>query len=141
MSFTGFGFVLPCAAMKNLLTRSKAKQVILLLGVFSFVFHAFIPYFHSAMAGAPDGYNQTICTVSGLQTVFVAFEDGQRQNPPDCYECPDCIVQANAEDWIETGNPAVEARVIVHQSVRNDPPFQVVADSVFPRFLSRAPPL
>ncbi len=141
MSFAGFEFLLLSAVMKNLLVGRKTKQSFMLLGVFSFVFHAFTPYFPSAMAGATDGYNQTICTVSGLKTVFVPFEDGQRQNPSDCYECPDCIVQANAQDWIETGSPIVVARFIAPQSVRSNLSFRVVADTVFPRFLSRAPPL
>jgi hypothetical protein len=127
--------------MKNYLTSSKRKRSILLLGVFSFVLHALTPYFHPAMAGTTGGYKQTICTVNGSKTIFVALEDNQQQNLPDCFECPSCIVQANANGWLAAQSPFVEPHFILHQSARNDPFYRAPTEPFFANFLSRAPPL
>jgi len=127
--------------MNSFLTRSKRKQTLLLLGVFSFVFHALTPYFHPAMASTTDGYDQTICTVYGSKTVFVALENNQQQKPPACFECPACIVQANASGWIEADNPFVEPQFMLRQPGRKDQSYQAPTEPFFPNFLSRAPPL
>jgi hypothetical protein len=127
--------------MNSFLTRSKRKQTILLLGVLSFVFHALTPYFNSAMASTPDGYKQTVCTVYGSKTIFVAFENKQQQKSPACFECPACIVQANASGWIEADNPFVEPHFMLHQPGRKDQSYLAPAEPLFPNFLSRAPPL
>lgn len=127
--------------MTSFLNRSKRKQTLLLLGVFSFVFHALTPYFHPAMASTTDGYDQTICTVYGSKTVFVALESNQQQKPPACFECPACIVQANASGWIEADNPFVEPQFMLRQPGRKDQSYQAPTEPFFPNFLSRAPPL
>ena len=127
--------------MNSFLTRSKRKQTILLLGVLSFVFHALTPYFNPAMASTPDGYDQTICTSFGSKTIFVAFENNTQQKPPTCFECPACIVQANASGWIEADNPFVEPHFTLHQAGGKDLSYLAPAKPFFPNFLSRAPPL
>jgi hypothetical protein len=123
------------------LTRHKRKHAILLLGVVTFVFHALTPYFHPAMANAPDGFNQSICSVEGQKTVFVTFEDEQQQSPARCYECPACIVQANASGWIEADTPLVEAGFLLHISEQIEPFYRIPTKLFYPHFLSRAPPL
>jgi hypothetical protein len=127
--------------MKSFLGMSKRKRGILLLGVFSFVFHAVTPYLYPAMASTTNGYMQTTCTVYGSETVFIAFENNRQQNLPDCFECPACIVQANASGWIEADSPSVEPHFMLHQSGRKDQSYLAPVETFFPNFLSRAPPL
>ncbi len=128
--------------MKFHLTKNKKKRTILMLGIFSIVFNSLAPYFQTAVASTANGYSETICSSYGLKTVFISFETEQQQKPSDCFECPPCIVQANAGDWIEADVTFTEPRFVRHQPGQAEPLYWAsLSEPHFFRFLSRAPPL
>ncbi len=128
--------------MKTDPASCKAKRVILLLGVFAFIFHSLGTNFQPAMAATTNGYHETICTLYGPKIVFVSFEDDRPQTPPNCLECPTCIVQTNADGWLVADSSSAELGFVKYQPERAEVLCPVSPDSpYFPRFLSRAPPL
>ncbi|MBT3309863.1 MAG: hypothetical protein HN382_10115 [Gammaproteobacteria bacterium] len=95
--------------------KEQHRRSLLLVGVFTFLFHSVFPYYQIATAeptAGMDGYTTTICTAYGYKTVFVAFDDSSPEPGADAssyYECPTCIVQANANGWIDSYTPLFEA--------------------------------
>lgn len=124
--------------------RNQRKRSLLLVGVFTFLFHSIVPYFQIANAESADGYTTTICTAYGYKTVFVVFDSAQEissnQLDSSYFECPTCIVQANATGWIDTYSSLFDPhpsqdreRWVAQIPLTPESP-------AYPHFLSRAPP-
>lgn len=133
------------------LTATERKQQrsrsLLTVGVFTFLFHALFPYYQIAWAEPPsagaNGYTTTICTAYGYKTVFVALEDPASQpdaEPSSYYECPTCIVHANASGWFDTGTTLFEALLPQAEKERGLQLSLTPESQRYPPFLIRGPP-
>lgn len=124
--------------------REQSKRSLLLVGVFTFVFHSIVPYFQVANAESVDGYTTTICTAYGYKTVFVTFNDSQEsdggQLDSSYYECPTCIVQANATGWIDTYSSLFDPHPLQDREKWVAQLPLTPESPAYPHFLSRAPP-
>ncbi len=124
----------------------QRRRSILLVGVFTFLFHSIVPYFQIATAGPVNGYTTTICTAYGYKTVFVAFDGIDQEQADDqldasYYECPTCIVQANATGWIDSYSSLFDSHTLQdHEEWVERLPLTPESHS-YPRFLGRAPPV
>ena len=124
--------------------RDKSKRSLLLVGVFTFIFHSIVPYFQGATAESSDGYTTTICTTYGYKTVFVAFDSPQEiddnQLDSSYFECPTCIVQANATGWIDTYSSLFDPHTSQDREKWVAQLPLTPESPAYPHFLSRAPP-
>ena len=127
--------------------REQRRRSFLWVGLLSFLFHAVFPYYAVAADGNPDGYTTTICTAYGYKTVFVAFDDPQAQTEtqPEAdqssyFECPTCIVQANASGWFDTSTPLFEALLPQAEGQWSSPRSLTPESQHYPAFLIRGPP-
>lgn len=129
--------------------REQRKRSFLWVGVLSFLFHAVFPYYAVAAEESPDGYTTTICTAYGYKTVFVAFDDSVAQpdeaaqaaaDQTSYFECPTCIVQANASGWFDTSTPLFEALLPQAERPWSSPRSLTPESQHYPAFLIRGPP-
>ncbi len=122
----------------------QRRRSILLVGVFTFLFHSIVPYFQIATAEAERGYTTTICTAYGYKTVYVALDGGEDfsdgQSASSYYECPTCIVQAHASGWVEPVASLFDPSLLQDQGRWVEWLSLTPESPSWPRFLSRAPP-
>ncbi len=122
----------------------QRRRTIMMVGLLTFLFHAIFPYYAAAMEEGVDGYTTTLCTASGYKTVFVAFDDAPAETAADAssyYECPTCIVHANASGWIDTyGAPLFEALLPQSERLRGSSSSLTPENQYYPPFLIRGPP-
>ncbi len=126
----------------------ERRRSILLVGVFTFLFHSIVPYFQIAAAEsdaeADSGYTTTICTAYGYKTVFVALDGGEDssdgQSASSYYECPTCIVQAHATGWVEPVASLFDPSLLQDQGRWVEWLSLTPESPSYPYFLSRAPP-
>ncbi len=123
--------------------RQQRRRSILLMGVFTFLFHSIVPYYAVASTDAVDGYTTTICTAYGYKTVFVAFDETPsppEANPSSYYECPTCIVHANASGWIDSYTALFEVLLPQTEGVWDGRHSLTPESRHYPPFLIRGPP-
>ena len=84
-------------------TLNRRKRRLLLASALIFLFQSIAPGFASLQAQTVDGYTDTIFTMYGPKTVFVAFEQKAPAERPRCFECSVCLLQANLNG---AGEPA-----------------------------------
>lgn len=99
------------------ITRTKKEwhsRSLLLVGVFTLLFHTIVPYYHPASATAVGGYMATVCTPNGSTTTYIALDDLQTAGDPggsnsadltlelSYFHCPACLVQLNAMGWMDS---------------------------------------
>ena len=129
--------------MTNSEKRELRRRLPMMVGIFTFLFHAIFPYYAAAADDGAEGYTTTICTAYGYKTVFVAFDDPDSQpeaDPSSYYECPTCIVHANASGWIDTYAPLFEA-LLPQDGIQWSSPHSLTPESQhYPPFLIRGPP-
>ncbi len=120
----------------------RRRRTPLLAGVFAFLFHAVAPYYVSAADSSISGYTTTICTAHGFKTVFVAFDASeQNQAASHYFECPTCIVHANAGGWMEPGYTLFEVLPPPTGERWDGQHFQTPEADGYPPFLIRGPPV
>jgi hypothetical protein len=113
------------------------------VGLLTFLFHAIFPYYAVAVDGGVEGYTTTICTAYGYKTVFVALEEpatAPEAEPSSYYECPTCIVHANASGWFDTGATLFEALPPQPEKAQGPQLSQTPESQTYPPFLIRGPP-
>lgn len=93
------------------------------------------------MARTVEGFTETYCTMYGQETNFIALEDSQEQTTPKCYECSVCILQANLNGQPVAFTPLLNARYVLDTKSPIEALFLAPNPLLFPRFLSRAPPV
>ncbi len=120
----------------------ERKRTLLWVGVFTFLFHSVFPYYHAVAGESAEGYTTTICTAYGYKTVFVAFDKAESQSTENSsyYECPTCLVQANATGWIDSYGPLFEALLPQSEEERGGERLSTPAQLHYPSFLIRGPP-
>ena len=123
---------------------TQRRRSIMMVGIFTFLFHAVFPYYVAAMDQGVDGYTTTICTAYGYKTVFVAFDEPNSQpdaDPSSYYECPTCIVHANANGWIDSyGTPLFEALLPQSEKGWHSSRSLTPESQYYPSSLIRGPP-
>ena len=92
------------------------------------------------MARSVDGYMDTICTMYGSKIIFVALDDKQEQNKPECQECTVCIIQANLNGQPQSPVSLLEARFAEDAGQLAELLYPDPGPLFFVSFLSRAPP-
>jgi hypothetical protein len=123
------------------LFTGKIKQTLLIIGIFTFLFHSVVPYFYSASSKVADISSTTICTAYGYKTVFLTTEEDASSNKLDnYYECPTCIVQANAIGWIDSYGSLFGLNISQKKESWIARLPLTPYSATFPIFLSRAPP-
>lgn len=125
------------------LKREERKRAVMLVGIFTFLFHAVFPYYQVASAEAVegvDGYTTTICTAYGYKTVFVAFGETPSSDASSYYECPTCLVQANASGWMDTYAPLFEVLLPQAEGLEDLALSQTPERRIYASFLIRGPP-
>jgi len=121
-------------------TLNRRKRRVLLASALIFLLQSIAPAFQGVMARSVDGYMDTICTMYGPKTIFVALEDGQEQSKPDCQECSVCILQANLNGQPQPVVSLLEARFVEDSGRLAELLYPDPGARFFARFLSRAPP-
>ena len=121
-----------------ILTRRKRK--VLFTTALLFLLQTLAPVFQGAMARNVEGYMDTICTMYGPKTVFVALEDSRDQDEKECQECSVCILQANLNGQALPVVSLLEARFIEDTARLAELLYPDPGPVFFARFLSRAPP-
>lgn len=122
---------------------TQRRRSIMMVGIFTFLFHAIFPYYAAAMDEGGGGYTTTICTAYGYKTVFVAFDEADSQSetdPSSYYECPTCIVQAHASGWIDTYGSLFEVLHPQAEGVDDLVRSQTPEHQIYASFLIRGPP-
>lgn len=123
------------------LTSIQTKPTLVLLGTLMFLLQSVAPAFQGAMPGTIQGYTETICTMYGQETVFIAFGDNQEKTDPNCNKCPVCVLQANAGQLIGPYAPLIDTRFVLHSRAQIESLYLAPSPSFYSRFLSRAPPV
>ncbi len=121
------------------MTRDKRK--VLFASVLIFLLQSIAPAFQGVMARSVDGYFDTICTMYGAKTVFVALEQGEEQKKIDCWECSVCILQANLDGQPQPVVSSLEVRFVEDSRRLSELLYPDPEPLFFAAFLSRAPPL
>jgi hypothetical protein len=122
-------------------TLNTSKRKVLLSSALIFLLQSVAPAFQGVMARSLDGYIDTICTMYGPKTVFVALGDNQEQEEPRCLECSVCIIQAHLNGQAQLPLLLLEAR-FVEDSGQLAELLYPEPEPLFVRcFLSRAPPV
>ncbi len=119
---------------------TRPRREVLFVTALVFLLQSILPAFQSVMARSVDGYFDIVCTMSGMQTVFVPLEDSRPQELPVCQECPLCVVPGSFDDSLI---PAPRALTTHHRFASGhaiDPVHLTYAPLFYPLFLSRAPP-
>ena len=122
----------------------QRRRITMKVGLLTFLFHAIFPYYAVAVDDAVEGYTTTICTAYGYKTVFVALEEPASQpeaEPSSYYECPTCIVHANASGWFDTETTLFEALLPQAEKAQGLPLSQTPESLTYPPFLIRGPPV
>ncbi|MCP3690196.1 MAG: hypothetical protein GY784_17465 [Gammaproteobacteria bacterium] len=89
---------------------------------------------------AVEGYTQTICTMYGLDTVFVPFGSPHKDSVADCLECTICLIQANLKGLAIGFSPNTDALYILDGSITGPASYALSSPYLFLLFQSRAPP-
>ncbi len=122
-------------------TLTRRKRTVLFYSAVILFLQTIAPAFHGAMAQSRPGYTDIVCTMYGPVEVFVELETESGERSRDCDECTRCILQANLNA------AAVDAEYLPDARFRSaptaiTPPLDTVSNpSLYPSFLSRAPPL
>lgn len=119
---------------------NKPRRKILFYSALVFLLQSLAPAFQGVMAQTVIGYTDTICTMYGPRTVFVALQGEQQQIDPECLECSVCIIQANLNGPAEAPVRFLEARFVVDAERLAELLYPAPNPEFFPRFSSRAPP-
>ena len=120
---------------------TKRKRTILLASALIFLLQSIAPAFQGAMARTVKGYTEIICTMYGQETIFIALKDNQEQSDPNCRECPVCIIQANLNGQLGPHTLLIDTRYVLDSRGQIEPLYLALHPLLFPRFLSRAPPV
>jgi len=111
---------------------TKRKRTILLISALAFLLQSIAPAFQGAMAQTAKGYTETICTMYGQETIFIALEDNQEQSNPNCRECPVCIIQANLNGQPEPYTLLIDARYVLDFRGQIEPLYLASYPLLFP---------
>jgi len=120
-------------------TLNTSKRKVLLSSALIFLLQSVAPAFQGVMARSVDGYIDTICTMYGPKTVFVALGD-QEQEEPRCLECSVCIIQAHLNGQAQLPVSLLEARFVEDSGQLAELLYPDPEPHFVRRFLSRAPP-
>ncbi len=123
--------------------RDRRRRYTLMVGIVTFLFHSLFPYYVTASSADVEGYTTTICSIYGNQTVFVPLGDGSPASDADpsiYYDCPSCLVHANANGWLETCSPLLEASLPQIGKLWNRQLSLTPEGQHYPPFLIRGPP-
>jgi len=121
-------------------TLNRRKRKVLFASALIFLLQSIAPAFQGVMARSIEGYVDTICTMYGPKTIFVARGDNQEQDKPECYECTLCIIQANLNGQPQPPVSLLEARFVEDARQLAELLYPDPGPLFFARFLSRAPP-
>ena len=115
----------------------------MLLSVFAFLFNTTFPFFQTLEAKPVDGYTTVVCTLSGEQAVFIAFDDNSsnKHSASDCLKCPICLVLSNASVWIPAFDLSVSASLFRQGQIVARLPAVEVTSTSFSHYLSQGPPV
>ena len=127
--------------MKLFFTASKRRHPILRISVLLFLLQMVAPAFQAVLAAnSVKGYTQTICTMTGQKTVFVALEEDQKQNGTNCSQCAACLIHVNL-NGLAAATPFIpDARYRYDSSRQIESIYLTPGPRLYPHFLSRAPP-
>ena len=119
------------------------NRTLVLLSVFAFLFNTTFPFFQTLDAKPVDGYTTVVCTLSGEQAVFIAFDDNtsQKHSASDCLKCPLCLVLSNASVWIPDFDLSVSASLFRQSQIVAKLRTIDVTSTTFSHYLSQGPPV
>ena len=126
--------------MRMSFTLNRRKRKVLFASALIFLLQSITPAFQGVMARSVDGYMDTICTMYGPKTIFVALDDKQEQNEPECQKCTVCIIQANLNGQPQPPISLLEVRFAEDAGQLAELLYPDPGPLFFVRFLSRAPP-
>jgi len=114
-----------------------------LLSVFAFLFNTTFPFFQTLNAEPVDGYTAVVCTLSGEQTVFIAFDDesSKKHSTSECLECPVCLVLSNASVWVPAFDLSVSASLFRQSQIVAKLSTAEVTSTSYSHYLSQGPPV
>ena len=122
-------------------TLTQRKRTVLFYSAIILLLQTIAPAFNGAMAQSARGYIDIVCTMYGPLEVFVELETESEDRNRGCDECTRCILQANLNAAAIDAEYLPDARFRSAPAARTAPIDTVPNPSLYPSFLSRAPPL
>ncbi|MDH3763294.1 MAG: hypothetical protein OEU50_20155 [Gammaproteobacteria bacterium] len=126
--------------MRRNFAITQSKRSVLFYSAIIFLLQCLAPAFQGVMAKSVNGYTDTLCTMYGSVTVFVSLDEGEPQERPKCWECTACVFQANLNAEPVSHDLRLESRYRLDPDSAVGPLYRITNPTLFPSFLSRAPP-
>ncbi len=126
--------------MGHFFSRVQKQRISLTLAALLFFSQSLAFAYQGKASFAVAGYTQTICTMYGLDSVFVPFDSQQKDKIADCLECSVCLIQANLKGLVAGLSPNTDALYILDGRITGQVSYTLSSPYLFLLFQSRAPP-
>ncbi|MCP4187233.1 MAG: hypothetical protein GY763_06460 [Gammaproteobacteria bacterium] len=127
--------------MSHCFSKTQKKRISLTLAAILFFSQSLAFAYQGKVSSSAEGYTQTICTMYGLDTIFIPVDNQQKDRLFDCLECAVCLIQANLKGLVTDFTPKVDARYIFDGSKTGTASYAFSSPHLFLLFQSRAPPV
>ncbi|MCP4490285.1 MAG: hypothetical protein GY820_23640 [Gammaproteobacteria bacterium] len=122
-------------------SKVQKKRISLALAALLFFSQSLAFAYQGKVSSGAEGYTQTICTMYGLDTVFVPVDNPQQDRLSDCLECAVCVIQASMKGLVSGFSPNANAVYMLGDSKIDVDPCVLSSPYLFRLFQSRAPPV